>query len=178
MSEIWKDVIGYEGYYQISNLGNVRSLDRTIEYKNGRLYHKKGHIMSCNKDTKGYFTISFTKNNHPKRWWIHRLVAQAFLSDFDESLVVNHIDGVKTNNQVSNLEMVTSQGNTEHARRIGLIDDYGENSARAKLTNIQAQQIRERYAKGNVTMRQLGGDYGVCSQTICNIVNYKEYNRV
>lgn len=177
MIEQWRDIPEYEGYYQISNLGRVRSVTRTLIYNTGKCYTIRGKMRRLHKDSHGYLTVTVSKNNKQYRKWVHRLVASSFLPDYREDMVINHIDGCKTNNSLCNLEVCTSKENTDHARRIGLIDDYGEHSALAKLTNKQADEIRNKYKTEIVTYKELAQQYGVCAQTICNIVNLKAYNK-
>lgn len=117
MEEIWKDIEGYEGIYQVSNFGRVKSLGRVIDTKNGRTT-VKGVIMSpCGKP---YLFVYLNKNHKSKYHAVHRLVAQAFIPNLENKPQVNHIDGNKTNNAVSNLEWVTQSENMLHAYRIGL----------------------------------------------------------
>lgn len=113
--EIWKDIIGYEGYYQISSLGNVRSLDRF-----DGVHNRKGSILRPRLKKNGYLQVGLRK--HMERKWIgiHRLVAIHFIENPDNKPQVNHIDGNKQNNTVENLEWATEKENQNHAARIGL----------------------------------------------------------
>lgn len=110
MKEIWKDIKNYEGLYQVSNLGNVKSLHR---------YEKllKPYINEHN----GYVYVILYKNKKNKCCRVHRLVAQTFISNYENKPYVNHIDGNKQNNCVSNLEWCTAKENTQHAFKNGLI---------------------------------------------------------
>jgi len=115
-NEIFKDILGYEGLYQISNLGNVKSLFR---YKpNGQEVKEK--ILSSCCDTVGYPCTSLWKNGRGKKFRNHRLVASAFIGEIGYKMEVNHIDGLKTNNNISNLEIVSRSENIIHAYRTGL----------------------------------------------------------
>lgn len=108
---------------------------------------------------------------------VHRLVAQAFLElDINSDMEVNHIDGNRYNNCVTNLEVITHQQNIDHSIRMGLKNDYGEKSSNAKLTNQQAKEIREAWKQG-MMQKDLAKKYGVSKQTICRIVNNKVYFR-
>ena len=111
--EIWKDIVGYEGFYKVSNLGNVMSLERLIKYKNVTRRQpckllKKGY-------TSGYANVNLCKdgiqiNNH-----IHVLVAETFLNfKRNRKLCINHLDGIKSNNNVLNLEICTHRENSIH----------------------------------------------------------------
>ena len=96
MEEIWKDIEGYEGLYQVSNLGRVRSLDR-VDSK-GR--HKCGQIMKLSLNEKGYVKITLWKNGKKKDYKVHRLVAEAFLPNPNNLPQVNHKDEIKSNNMI------------------------------------------------------------------------------
>lgn len=113
MNEIWKDIKDYEGIYQVSNLGRVKSVDR-LDGSNHRL---KGKIKSTSIRPNGYENVILFKNSKRKGHSIHRLVAQAFISNTDNKSEVNHIDENKTNNQASNLEWVTAKENMNHGTR-------------------------------------------------------------
>lgn len=113
MKEIWKDIVGYEGRYQISNLGNVLCLN----YKNTH----KPHLLSIFTTKTGYNQIHLTKANKQSRFFVHVLVAKAFIPNPYNKPQVNHIDGNKQNNCVDNLEWVTAKENIEHAMQNGLI---------------------------------------------------------
>ena len=110
MEEIWKDIKGYEGLYQVSNLGRVRSLDRYVGN-----YLFKGKIMKENLNSRGYLRLHLSMNNKQKEHKIHKLVAEAFIDNPDKLTEVNHINGIKTDNKVSNLEWCTHKENMLHA---------------------------------------------------------------
>lgn len=118
-NEIWKDIKGYEGFYQISNFGNVRSLDRKIKYKNNyRLFYGRNLIKIV--DTKGYYFVNLKKNSHNEIKRIHRLVAEAFIENPNKFPCINHIDGNKQNNHIDNLEWCSYKHNINEAFRLGL----------------------------------------------------------
>lgn len=121
--EEWRDVKGFEGSYQVSNLGRVRSLDRYVEYNNHGTFTKlfcKGIILKHQLDHDGYCRINFGTSRNRKTTGIHRLVAEAFIPNPDNLPCVNHIDGNKENNTVENLEWCTVEYNNHHAAAIGL----------------------------------------------------------
>lgn len=119
MQEIWKDVIGFENYYEVSNLGKVRSKPRLIKHRNGNLYIKKPTILKPSIDD-GYLKSCFCVNKKLKSFAFHRVVAEAFL-DKKDGLEVNHINGNKSDNRVENLEYVTRSQNLKHAVETGLL---------------------------------------------------------
>jgi len=107
MVEEWRDCVGFEGRYQVSNLGNVRSLDRVLS--DGR--KRKGQMMTTRIGTKGYVKVGLRDGAQQHTFNVHRLVALAFLDGFEEEKVVDHIDGDKTNNEVTNLRWVSQTVN-------------------------------------------------------------------
>lgn len=114
--EIWKDIKGYEGLYQVSNLGNVKSLPREFTRKDGRRYVVKECVLKGGKASAGYFTVNLLNKTHT----IHRLVAEAFIFNPENKECVNHVDGDKLNNNVKNLEWCTYSENNKHAYDKGL----------------------------------------------------------
>ncbi len=131
MNEIWKDIQGYEGIYQISNLGRVKSLPRVIEYDKpnwSKIQHMKisipEKILKTKKRKDGYLEICLTCFGKQKYFCIHRLVAQAFLSNPDNLPQVNHKDENKINNQVDNLEWCSANYNCNYGNRNKRISEY------------------------------------------------------
>ena len=114
--EIWRDIKGYEGLYQVSTMGQVRSLDRFVNHHNGRAL-KKGKVLQLGSDKVGYQYIILHTNGQPKIYSVHRLVAIHFIPNPFNKPTVNHIDEVKNHNWLSNLEWMTVKENTNHGTR-------------------------------------------------------------
>lgn len=118
IEEVWKDIKNYEGMYQISSYGRVRSLDRIVNSSCGKTQHKRGKLLTIyyNKRVNVY-EIHLRKDNKRKCFKIHRLVAEAFVYNDDpiNKTTVNHIDGNRANNHMDNLEWLTYSDNLEHA---------------------------------------------------------------
>lgn len=171
--EIFKDLPGYEGEYQVSDMGRIKSLKT-----------KRGLILKPKKNKFGYMTIVLSKDHTPKTHSIHSLVLIAFVSDRPEGLVVNHIDGNKANNTLGNLEWVTQQENTIHSYRVLKHIPhkpplrYGEEHHFAKLSQEKVAEIRELYATGEYPSRRLAAMYGVSKVNILNIVNNKIWRNI
>ena len=119
MEEEWKDIEGYEGYYQVSSFGRVRSLDRYVKDTRRNCFNfVKGRIMSpSSADKKHYMQVGLSKNNKVIHYLIHRLVAQAFIPNPNNLPQVNHKDENKENNRVDNLEWCTAEYNTNYGTR-------------------------------------------------------------
>lgn len=149
--EIWKDILGYEGLYQVSNSGAVKRIRAGRGARAGR------HILRyANRD--GYRFIQLSKNDVKKGFSVHRLVAIAFIGKAPSKRhVVNHKDGNKKNNVVTNLEWCTVRENNRHARQLGLNKPFkglkGEANGRAILTRKRVDIIRR--LKGIVSQRDL-----------------------
>jgi hypothetical protein len=120
MKEIWKK-IEYLPFYEISNLGRVRSLSRIINYSDGRIRKHTGKVLATTFDVDGYANNALTIAQAKKKTFkIHRLVAECFLPRINGKNIVNHKNGIKHDNVVTNLEWVTPAENVRHAYSIGL----------------------------------------------------------
>lgn len=117
--EKWLPVEGFEGEYEVSNLGRVKSLGRFKVTKKGMHYPVKPLLLKP-RNYNGYLSVGFPKDGKYKMLRVNRLVAAAFVDNPDGKPFVNHIDGNKTNNHASNLEWVTAKENSQHAMRTGL----------------------------------------------------------
>lgn len=115
MKEEWKDIKGYEGLYQVSNLGRVKSLERETIIGKNRIVHQKEKIMKYTTRS-GYYNLVLRKNGKRTSKQVHRLVAEAFIPNPTNLSIVNHIDYNRKNNVVSNLEWCTQKENVEWSK--------------------------------------------------------------
>ncbi len=168
--EVWKDVVGFEGYYQVSNLGNVKSFN-----KKALLVGNDGYILKACNSSKGYKFISLSA----KTAYIHRLVCIAFLPNPLNKPQVNHINGIRTDNRVENLEWCTSKENIIHAVKTGLSKfKCGVNHSRCKLTNEHVFKIRKLAAQG-ISSCKIAKEIGIVSpKQIRNIINRKKWTHI
>lgn len=115
--EIWRPIVGYEGLYEVSSYGRVRSLDRYVkcDYERYRLH--KGKVLSPAKDRYGYLSVVLSCNGKHKTITVHRIVAQAFIPNPDNLPEINHRDEDKINNRVDNLEWCTAKYNMNYGTR-------------------------------------------------------------
>jgi len=171
MKEIWKDIFGYEGYYQISNYGNIRSLDRTYTDSINRVVFKKGKEQK-KYIRRNYYSVWLNKNNKSTPFSIHRLVALHFICNYKNKKYVNHIDGNKLNNHFLNLEWCTPKENTNHAIKNNLIVfNSGENSRCVKLKENQVFYI----LNSNLTQQELADKFNVSRSNISAIRRGKSW---
>lgn len=177
--EVWKDIPGFEGFYQASNLGHIRSVDRYAVNKRGYLCHYKSVKRVPTIDKRGYNTLWIRSIGPKRNYQVHTLVAMTFLGYTRASgLTINHINGNKSDNRVSNLEVVTIQSNIKHAINTGLWDCRGEKHIHAKFTSTDIAVIREKYANSKISYQELADCYNVGKSTIARIINHQSYKNV
>jgi len=161
--EHFKRIKGYENYL-ISDRGRVYSCKRKKFLKPG-------------KNRYGYFYVVLCKNGISKSHTIHRLVALAFIPNVFNKRTINHIDGIKTNNYVENLEWSTHSENNQHAFDNGL-KQKGEKHGMAKLSEDQVLEIRKLYATGDYYQKDLAKIFDVDNSLISYIVNRKNWTHI
>lgn len=152
MQEQWKDVVGYEGRYMVSNLGNIKSTFKYSDNKMNKRLNKLGYReknIYIGYNTSGYPVVVLRENGKKKFKSIHRLVAEAFIPKKENKNIVNHIDGNKKNNNVDNLEWCDKRENMIHAMECLGINREGELNPNFKYTNKQVEELIDLYNKGN-----------------------------
>lgn len=137
--EIWKPVVGYEGLYEVSSYGRVRSLDR-YDSKN-RFW--KGRILKLSDDGRGYLDVQLCSNGKVKHHLVHRMVAQAFIPNPDNLPQVNHRDEDKTNNRVENLEMCDAKYNINYGT--GLTRAINTKLRNGTYTGLSEKEYKKKY---------------------------------
>jgi len=161
MKEIWKDVVGYEGLYSVSNSGKIRADFHLPEFKDKRIL--KPHIGL-------YARFALFKNKVKKEFLAHRIVAEAFIGKCPKGKEVNHKDGNKINNVPNNLEYVTSSQNKRHAHDNGFCNQKGEKNNFSKFTNKEIIEIRNKYKHKKCSYAELARKYCVSWSAIRNII--------
>lgn len=175
-NEIWKDVLGYEGLYQVSNIGRIKSMARYIVCGHGGR-NKRETILKNQTHPQGYPQIELNVGGKFRLIKIHRLVAESFLPNPNGLLVVNHINGIKEDNRVENIEWCTHQHNIIHAVKTGLRKvGRGEKSGNVKLKESDIPQIRA-LVKTN-SQRNVAKMFGVTQGTVQSILKGKTWNHI
>ena len=174
--EVWKDIPGYEGLYQISSLGKVKSLPR--KSWNGFVFiNRKERILKNVLTTTGYFSVSLYRNDNKKFNQVHRLVLLAFIGKSE--LDVNHKNGIKTDNRIENLEYLTRADNQKHAYLTGLKPPLkGERNPNSKLTEKTVLEIRRLYESGKYRCSELAKMYKIGWTTVHEIVTNKRWSHL
>jgi hypothetical protein len=175
MMEIWKDVVGFEDSYQVSNIGNCRSKDRRVSNHTGIVLLRSASLTP-NVLRHGYIGFTLSRNNKRKHISAHRLVALAFIPNPNNYPEVNHLDGVKTNNNVNNLEWTDRSGNMRHADRTGLRQMSGELSPSAKLNTLQVRIIRR--LSGEMPQRCIAKIFNIAHGSVGAIVKGRKWKSV
>lgn len=172
MEELWKDVVGYENLYQVSNLGNVKSLNNWHKHKNGSPYLR--NQVRCST----YLAVGLTKNTKRTQFQIHALVAMAFIPNPNNYPEVNHIDGIKSNNQVENLEWCTRSMNIRHAFDTKLnIAARGVKNGSSKLSNDDIKLIRDMSIPG-ISKNEIVNKLHVALSTVYRVLNGTTWSHV
>ena len=167
MKEIWKDIEGYKGIYQISNEGNVKSLNRIA--RSGKKVKEK--ILKKAQDKDGYILFTLCKNGTQKTVKAHRLVATAFIPNINNKPCVNHLNGIKNDNTVTNLEWVTVSENTQHSYN-NKLQGKGSKHGRSTLTVEDVKNIRATVGK---TQKELALQFNSYQSVIGRILRNETY---
>lgn len=161
-AEKWSPIKGYEGLYEVSSLGRVKSLKRRSRLKDS--------IMKLVPTGAGYASVGLSRNGSVKTFAVARLVGEHFIPRLDPGLQINHINGIKTDNHMENLEWVTVSENNKHAHRMGLRDTHGEGHPSAKLNNAQVYRIRLiKEVTPNMPLNILAKMFNITKGSISNI---------
>ena len=173
--EIWKDIPGFDGQYQASSHGRIRSLSRQLKLKNGFSRNHLGRILKEFTDRDGYRHVKLSKNNQVKLYRVHRAVAKAFIPNLLNLPQINHKDEVKDNNVAGNLEWCDNLYNTRYGTAIQrkantrrgkpFVNGRGEKSKTSKLKEHQVISI----FKDPRSYKDICADYGVCKSTVSGI---------
>lgn len=171
-SEVWKDIEGYENYYQVSNMGRIKSLDRYLTSITGRSYFLKSKLMSFTTTDRGYLMVALCKGCITKHLRVNILVAKAFILNPENKKEVNHKKGIKKDNRASELEWCTHKENMQHAHReLGIKMPKGEDS-------IHTLKFMVKYPNGNIEqaigVNETASKLGLFASSISLVLNNKQ----
>lgn len=156
--EYWVPLAGFEGKYEVSSFGRVKSLEREWYDNGGYVRCVTEKMLTQTIDDKGYYRVKICNKKFQKNISVHRLVCAAFHQNPENKKTVNHMDGVKTNNAASNLEWATYKENSVHAKEHGLLrSPKGEANGQSKLTNEQVLEI----FNSDGAQHEIGKRYGI-----------------
>lgn len=176
MNEEWKDVLGLEGFYEVSNLGRVRSRSRIRINKFGQKMTLVGRIRKLNPSN-GYLSITLWVNCVPRRRSVHRLVGEAFIPNPLNLPEINHVDGVKTRNLATNLEWSTESHNIRHSfEKLGRIPLHGVKHGNAKLNDESVKLIR--IGEETMTHAELARRFNVSRRLIGMVCRRRIWTRI
>lgn len=176
--EIWEDIKGYEGVYQMSNLFRFRSLDKEVTCANNNKRVSKGKIMQT-KRVNNYNKLEVSEFNKKKTLRVHRIIAEKYCHNHENKKYVNHIDGIKNHFHPLNLEWCTFSENNIHALKTGLrIPAKGEKNSRSKLTERQVKFIKGALQSDAFTIRMIALMTGVRELAIAQIKKNKTWRHV
>ena len=175
--ETWNNIKNYEGLYEVSNTGRVRSVKRSITHKNGKIRVYPSKEKSTEINNCGYPRTGLSKDGKQIKYFIHRIVAEAFIPNPDNLKQVNHKDGNKLNNDVSNLEWVSQVRNIQHSIDIGLRKVTGSDNSQSKLTEVDVVRIKRMIILGE-TLTRISELYEVSVSVISRIKLGKSWKHV
>ncbi|MRF37154.1 hypothetical protein GIJ44_20925 [Staphylococcus sp. KY49P] len=174
--EIWKGIPGYEGLYSISITGRVKRLARNRIIATSVSRPLKEKEIKTFEGKLGYIHVNLWKNGQMKQHRIHRLIMLTFTKKPQDKNVINHIDGDKSNNSLDNLEWCTNRENTIHAYKTGLAKGKkGIENSQGRLTSEEVISMRNLYATGEYTQKEIGEIFGISRRHAGDIVNGKKW---
>ena len=175
--EIWKEIEGYNGIYLVSNIGNVKSIDRKSKHATSGYITVFGRNKAL-RNWGGYPRVYLTKENTGNTFSVHRLVAKTFIPNPENKAQVNHINGIKHDNRVENLEWCTPKENMQHALSTGL-KGRGETFTNSKLTDAKVLAIKRLLRlKPNVNKCKLAEKVGISNGVIYQIIREISWNHI
>lgn len=175
-NEVWKELSGFEGLYQISNMGRINALERKWKIRNGGIFTKKEKILKGVKQKTGYLFVCLYKDGVKYQFLIHRLVAMTFIDNIQNLPEVNHKNGIKTDNRASELEWSSKSENLKHAFKIGL------KRAKKGAENICSRAVQQLSKTGELikifgSTKEAEGMLGIDHRVIGRVANGRPNNK-
>lgn len=175
VDEDWKPVTGYEGFYEVSDCGGVRSLDRKVNAPHG-VRSARGRVLAQSPDADGYHLVALSMGGNVTTQKVHHLVLNSFCGPCPDGMECRHKDGIKNHNHISNLDWNTRERNCTD-RQLHGAGNKGERHNMAKLTEVDVMSIRE-HIEGGGSCRDIGRMFSVSAATISNIGTGKTWGHL
>ena len=172
--ENWKEVLGYEGLYLVSSYGRIKTIEKKVKHYKGGFSLLKEKILKSRLNRYGYERITLWKEGKMTTMSIHRLVLTSFIPNLINKPQINHINGIKTNNELKNLEWCTNKENINHADSSLLRDIKGEKYKRSKITNLDVLWIRE----SNLSNLEIREKYNISRSQVSKIKNNTAWSHI
>ena len=174
--EQWKDIAGYEGFYQVSDFGDVRSIGRSIFCKSGEFRYVPGQLLSPWKTEKGYLAVSLSRGSDRKKLRVHRLVLTAFVGPPAEGEEGCHRDNDPSNNRLENLRWGTSKSN--HADKLAIgTTARGEKCGASKLKVTQVAEIKRQIAEG-IPLKDIARSFSISQPNVTAIKQNRTWRHI
>lgn len=174
--ETWRDVVGFEGLYQVSDQGRVMSLDRVVVRRNGAAQKVRARELRPGRTRAGYLVVALAHGGHQKMIYVHHLVLAAFRGPRPTGQECRHLNGVEADCRLDNL-VWGSHTENERDKCDHDTSNRGSRNGHAKLTPVAVRQIRAHRSAGH-KLRDLGLQYGVSKETICGITKGRTWTHV
>lgn len=176
--ELWKPMLNYEDLYEVSNLGRIKSVTRNNIDSIGRNVQRRSQIIKSIPKKIGYCFINVYRDGKRYKYNTHKIVALTWIPNPENKYTINHINGVKHDNRVENLEWCTVKENVHHAIATGLSKRKGTDNTNACLDEKQVVEIRSSYIKKKGNIKKLSEKYKVSTSIISDVVNNRTYNNI
>lgn len=161
---MWKDIKNFEGYYEVNTKGEIRSIERKVNYRNNKQRVIKSKIKKQTLNSKGYLKVSLWKDNKSKTMEVQRIVAETFIENTMNKSQVNHIDGDKTNNKVENLEWCSPKENSLHRTNI----------LKHGIVRVNQFNLDGKYINTYESIKKAAKENGIKPCSISNVINCKK----
>lgn len=181
-AEVWVDIPGYEGHYQVSNLSRIRSLDKLVNGGRSGVKLKKSKVLT-HANRHGYRCVTLSKHGMSKTNLVHRVVASVFIPNLDNKPFINHINGIKHDNRIENLEWCTGKENSDHKFNVLGYKQSKETNKKIQVY-VQQRAIKLRKPVKCIeddllfeSVEETAKHYGVTRRAIRNLIQKKSYSR-
>jgi hypothetical protein len=175
----WTNIKNWEGMYQVSREGEIKSVERMVERSDGRKQPIKESVIKGDFNNCGYRRVRLMRPGYIRRVFVHRIVAETFIPNPENLPCINHKNGLKWDNRVENLEWSDYPANVKHSYDTGLhVHAVGSDWWVSKLTEADVLEIRYRATTEDITQQKLGDEYGVSRKAIAKVIERKTWRHI